>query len=105
MQTLIMSLIVLALMLSPQQGHRPDLTKREDLIALGSGKIIEKDRSIIKNITLHEVKEYWIVYVKNGSIHDLLMEKIDRIEFNESKWGRIKLEFPDGKPKISEILN
>ena len=103
MQTLIMSLIALAIMLSPQQRHRPDLTKREDLIALGPGKIIEKDRSVLKNITLHEVKEYWIVYVKNGSVHDLMMEKIDRIEFSESKWGPIKIEFPGGKPKIYEM--
>ena len=87
------------------RGQQPDLSKKEDLMALGLGRIIEKDRSIRKSITLYVVKEYWVVYVKNGSVHDLLMEKIDRIEFSDSKWGRIKLEFPEGKAKISPMLN
>lgn len=99
----IFALILLITLTSAQQNQRPDLAKKEDLKALGIGKIIEKDRSILKNITLHEVKEYWIVYVKNGSVHDLMMEKIDRIEFSESKWGSIKIEFPGGKPKIYEM--
>lgn len=86
-------------------GQLPDLSKKEDLMALGIGRIIEKDKSIRKGITLYEVKEYWVVYVKNGSVHDLLMEKIDRIEFRESKWGCVKLEFPGGKPKLLEMLN
>lgn len=106
MKTLIvLSLVLIAAHSGAMQSQLPDLSKKEDLQALGVGKIVEKDRSILKNITLHEVKDYWIAYVKNGSIHDLLTEKIERVEFSESKWGPIKLEFPDGKPRISVMLN
>ncbi len=104
MQPLMMLSLILAIMLSPQQSQRPDLLKKEDLVALGVGKIVERDRSVIKNITLHEVKEYWIVYIKNGSIHDLMIERIDRIEFSESKWGLVKIEFTNGKAKVSEMF-
>ncbi len=104
MRTLIIfSLILMASHSVATQAQLPDLSKKENLKALGVGRIVEKDRSILKNITLYEVKEYWIVYIKNGSVHDLLMEQIDRIEFSESKWGPLKIEFPEGKPKISKL--
>ena len=106
MKTLIvLSLVLITTYSVATHAQLPDLSKKEDLKALGIGRIIEKDRSVLKNITLHEVKEYWVVYIKNGSIHDLLMEKIERVEFSESKWGPIKLEFTDGKPRISAMLN
>ena len=105
MHTLIMMSIFLTIAYSSSsQSQWPDLSKKGDLLALGVGRIVEKDRTIIKNITIHEVKEYWIVYIKNGSIHDLMTERIDRIEFSECKWGRIKIEFPGGKPKIAALL-
>ena len=95
---------LLMLMLSAtKQELSPDLTKKDDLIALGIGKIFEKDNSIIKNITLNEVKEYWITYIKDKSLHDLEMEKISRIEFMQSKWGQIKIEFDENKPTIKGI--
>ena len=75
----------------------PPKTEKEDL---GVGTIVMKDHSTIKNITIHEVKEYWIVYIKNGSLHDLMMEKIERIEFPKSKLGSVKIEFHDNKPTI-----
>ena len=104
MRILILFAIVLMLVFSvAAQNQKPNLNRSEDLNALGIGKIVEKDRSVIKNITLYEVKEYWIVFAKDGSVHDLMMEQIDRIEFNNSKWGAIKIEFPGGKLKISEI--
>lgn len=105
MKTLIVLSLVLITHSVATRAQLPDLSKKEDLKALGIGRIIEKDQSILKNITLHEVKEYWVVYIKNGSIHDLLMEKIERVEFSKSKWGPIKLEFTDGKPRISAMLN
>ena len=106
MRTLIIiSLVLISSHSVATLGQLPDLSKKEDLMALGIGRIIEKDKSIRKGITLHEVKEYWVVYVKNGSVHDIMMEKIDRIEFSESKWGRLKIEFPAGKARISKMLN
>lgn len=106
MKTLIvLSLVLIATHSVATHAQLPDLSKKEDLKALGVGRIIAKDHSILKSIILYEVKDYWITYVKNGSIHDLLTEKIERIEFNESKWGPVKIEFPDGKPRISTMLN
>lgn len=102
MRTLIIFSFVLVMFYAVAiQMQLPDLTRKEDLEALGFGRIIEKDQSVLKNITLYEVHTYWIVYVKNGSVHDLPMEKIGRIEFSESKWGILKIEFPNNVPKIS----
>ena len=100
---LLLSFVLMFALTSAAQNKSPDLSKAEDLKALGTGKIIEKDNSIIKNIKLMEVKEYWIVYEKNSSSHDLMMDVIRRIEFPESKWGAIKIEFPKNKPELSYI--
>lgn len=86
------------------QNWFPDLSKPEDIAALGTGKIIEKDNSIIKQITLKEIREHWIVYIKNASLHDLPMESIRRLEFHDTKWGSIKIEFPDKKPEVTAIV-
>lgn len=72
-----------------------------DYQKLGKGKIFEKDKSIKKNILLHEIhlpKEDsagWITYIKDGSLHDLLIEKIERIEFPEAEQGAVKMVFED----------
>ena len=89
--------------ISGAQNKSPDFTKAEDLKALGTGKIIEKDNSIIKNIKILEIKEYWIVYEKNSSSHDIAMEVIRRIEFPDSKWGNVKLEFQNNKTEMHSI--
>ena len=87
-----------------QQNTNLDLTKADDLKALGTGRIIEKDNSIIKNVKLIEVNKYCIVYEKNSSTHDMMMEVILRIEFADSKWGVLKIEFPDNKPEINHLI-
>jgi hypothetical protein len=83
----------------------PDLTKKEDLVKLGVGRIIEKDNSIIVKIKLLEVKDYWIVYEKNESMHDMEMEGIKKIEFPDSKWGAISIVFPNNKLSDYQIQN
>ena len=87
------------------QNNNPDFTKTEDLKALGTGRIIEKDNCILKDIKILEIKEYWIVYEKNSSSHDMMMDVIQRIEFTESKWGTVKLEFPNNKTEMYHIIN
>ena len=82
-----------------------DLNNKEDLKALGLGRIIETDNSILKNTELVEVKEYWIVYLKNESLHDKPMQSIKRIEFPNSKWGNIVMEFNNNKPGFFRPLN
>ena len=79
----------------------PDLNNAEDLKKLGIGKIIEKDNCILKKITLIEVNENSIVYLKDGSMHDIAIESIKRIEFPESKWNSIIIEFKERKPEFS----
>ena len=99
------SILLLMVFLSPafsqQPDSTPDLTKKQDLADLGTGKIIEKDRSIYKDIILREIKPYSIVYEKNGSLHDMPIDDIKRIEFPDSKWGSVKIEFNDYKPSVS----
>jgi hypothetical protein len=98
------NLIVLAALLifiSATAGNGlPDLNSKEDLKALGTGRIIEKDNSVITGIRLMAVESYWLVYEKDGSTHDQMMETIRRIEFRETKWGSITIRFPSNKPEI-----
>lgn len=99
-QLFILSFVILSLS-SVAQIIVPDLSRKEDLQSLGIGRIIESDNSIIKNIRITEVKEYGIVYLKNESTHDMAKEAINRIEFLESKWGRIKIEFINNKAEFT----
>ena len=100
---IILSIALMFGLISGAQNKNPDFTKAEDLKALGTGKIFEKDNSILKNIKILEIKEYWIVYEKNSSSHDIAMEVIRRIEFPESKWGAVKIEFPNNKTEMHFI--
>ncbi len=79
----------------------PDLSKKEDLKSLGTGKIIEEDKSTISKIMLFEVHEYWIVYLKDESLHEMSMDKIQQIEFKDSKWGALEITFPKNKSVIT----
>ena len=101
MHKLIVSALLLFTVYASGQVIEPDLSNKEHLKGLGVGRIIEKDNSVLKNISLFEVKDYWIIYLKNESMHDLPMESIKRIEFPESKWGKLIIEFPNNKPEIS----
>ena len=79
----------------------PDLSKKEDLKSLGIGRIIEEDKSTISKIMLYEVHEYWIVYMKDESLHEMSMDEIQQIEFKASKWGVVKITFPKNKTVIT----
>ncbi|MFM9945864.1 MAG: hypothetical protein ACKVQB_11605, partial [Bacteroidia bacterium] len=72
-----LSLIWILFFSAMVKNSLPDLSKKEDLIALGVGRIIEKDKSVITKITLQEVNEYGIIYIKNESLHDFAIESID----------------------------
>lgn len=87
------------------QTNSPDLSNPSDLKALGIGKIIRKDKSVVNNIKLNEVKEYWIVYEKNGSLHDLMTEKITRLEFLVSKWGPIQIQFLNNRSVVLPLTD
>ncbi len=100
---IILSLALMFALKVGAQSKNPDFAKAEDLKALGVGKIFEKDNSILKNIKILEIKEYWIVYEKNSSSHDIMMDVIRRIEFPDSKWGMINLTFPNNKTEMYHI--
>src|SRR3990172_7198428 len=58
--------------------------KETSLISmLKNTRIVFKDGSIRKNCKVKEINDYWIVYEKNGSLHDLMIEKIRRIEISD----------------------
>ena len=50
-----------------------------------TGRIVLKDKSVIKKAKLYEIHPYWIVYEKYSSLHDLYIEEIDLIEIDDSR--------------------
>ena len=82
-----------------------DFSKKEDLKFLGTGKLIQQDGSVIKNIHLLEIDSYWIIYEKNSSSHDMMMDVISRIEFSDTKWGPLYLVFPNNKTESHRLNN
>ncbi|MEI6574872.1 MAG: hypothetical protein WCO63_01715 [Bacteroidota bacterium] len=94
--------ILLILMLSdtgfPQNKRLPNLGDKAELKELRIGKIVQKDKSILKEIILIEIKEFGIIYEKKKGLHDLFIESIDYIEFPETKWGPLRIHFIDNKP-------
>ncbi len=64
-----------------------DETKSEyiDLSDLGKLRIVERDGSIKKNVVLKEIHSSWIIYEKDGSLHDFMISAIDRIEIGDYK--------------------
>ena len=53
------------------------------------GRIVLKDKNVIKKAKLHKIHPYWIVYEKYGSLHDLYIEEIRWIEIDKEKQRRI----------------
>jgi len=51
----------------------------------GPARLVLKDRSIYKRITVYEINSFWIVFLKDGSLHDVLIEKISRIQFGKEE--------------------
>lgn len=47
---------------------------------LSNTRIVLKDGTQKKNCKITEIKEYWIVFEKEGSLHDMMIDKIERIE-------------------------
>lgn len=101
MRTLLIIFVAAAFLSAQTQTSWPDLYQKSDLEALGKGKIFEIDQTTYSRIELFEVKEYYIVYIKSESLHDMAFDRISKIEFPGTKWGNIRIEFKDKKPKFS----
>jgi hypothetical protein len=67
------------------------------------GIIYLKDNHIIKNIRIREIKPFWVVYEKEGNLHDRAMDEIDRIEFLQLKSGPVKMIFEKNKTFIINL--
>lgn len=66
------------------------------LSKLSKVRIVLKDGTMKKNCKVVEIKSYWIVYEKDGSLHDLMIESIERIEIQD---GKMEAVFFDDKHK------
>ena len=72
---------------------------------LGKGIIYLKENRIIKNIKLREIKSIYIVYEKEGNLHDRTMEEIKWIEFPDAKPEAVKMIFENNKPVVKKIYS
>ncbi len=84
---------------SEKKQNAPGYVERKDsalLSRLKDTRIIFKDGSIRKHCTVKQINAYWIVYEKDGSLHDLEIEKIKRIEICD---GTTQAVFFDEKNK------
>ena len=73
------------------------------LSRLKKTKIVLKDGTIKKNCSVIEIKDYWIVYEKEGSLHDLMIEQIERIEIMDEKKQAVFFD-KRNKPEISSYV-
>lgn len=53
---------------------------------LGYTRIVLKDGSIKKNCIITEIGENGIVYIKDRVLHDMLIDRVKKIEFDEGEW-------------------
>ena len=67
---------------------------------LGEGRIILKDKRIFKNTKVHKIHSYWIEYIKDGSLHDFMIEKIERIEIGNDNQKEVIVFDEKNKPVI-----
>jgi hypothetical protein len=93
----------------PMFAQTPDSSNKKNALnativsQLEKTRIIFKDGSIRKNCKVKEIHDYWIVYEKEGSLHDLLIEKILRIEINDGTMRAIYFD-ERNKPEIRKYL-
>lgn len=59
--------------------------KKWPIWQLGSCIIYEKDGSEIRRALIKEIHDHWVVYEKEGSLHDIMIDKIDRIQLGSDK--------------------
>lgn len=75
----------------------PGVTSTQDSLLIGRMKrcrIVLKDGTIKKDCQIVAIHDHWIEYKKDGSLHDLLIESIRRIEIQD---GRMNAVFFDEK--------
>ncbi len=58
----------------------------------GEGRMILNDKSVYKKVKIHQIHDLWIVYIKNGSTHDMMKDQIDRIEYGREKKAILRFD-------------
>ena len=109
--TLLIGLLIIASLAFPltsicQNHNKTEASEQSAIIRVkvlqnqyGEGRMVLKDRSIYKKIKIHQIHDLWIVYIKNGSTHDMMKDQIDRIEYGTKKQAALKFD-ENGKIKI-----
>jgi hypothetical protein len=72
------------------------------LAELGICRMIERDGSVWKAVKLYEIYPFHLVFIKNGSLHDMLIENINRIEIEKMKGFAVVFDSKN-KPKIVSV--
>jgi hypothetical protein len=70
---------------------------------LNKGTIFLKENRIIKNIHLIQINDLFIVYEKEGNLHDLMKDEINRIEFMNANPKPITIEFENNIAVFNEL--
>jgi len=55
----------------------------------GPARLVLKDRGVYKKITVYEINDEWLVFLKDGSLHDMSIERIARIEYGKEYGPRV----------------
>ena len=79
----------------PQEGKAQEVDSCRTLLAnglnlkweaMGKTKIYLKDGTIKVRCTIREVRKLFVLYEKDGALHDLLIERIDHLEVPDQKF-------------------
>lgn len=66
----------------------------------GSARLVLKDKSIYKRVIVHELNSIWLVFIKDGSLHDIMLEKISYIQYGSKYGPKVRFDI-DNKIVIS----
>ena len=72
---------------------------------LGKGNMYLNEKRIIRNIWLKEIRAYWIIYEKDGNLHDRMMDEIEKLEFPKAKPQSTVIRFIDNTPVVQYITS
>ena len=73
------------------------------LNTLKKGTIFLKEDRIIKNVRLMQIKDIFIVYEKDGNLHDVMKDEIKRIEFINANPKPIVIVFENSIAVFNEL--
>ncbi len=94
---------ILVLIYCSLQCNFIQIDSTQALKALDKGIIFLKEDRIIKNIRLMQINELYIVYEKNGNLHDLMKDEIKSMEFINAHPKPMVVVFENNIAVFSEL--